>query len=333
MTPRCVPRPCAVRHCSASASPSDALQFLAAPAGGVRPIGPWPRLALPNPVSADYGVMRDSLLPRLCSRWTQFRPPDRGARPVRDRRVFGREGERGLSRSRGWRSNCGPFGRGLWTAGGRRKREALLWLRGRRVTPGAFPRRRPALARADIPLRAGVGAGRRARRQTSADGTDPVRHPPCLAHARADGRVEMKLEPLLARSDTRVALRPVPPYPGVRRRPGAPRSGELEHGKIVDRSARPGPKSTDIRLFDILQSQGTKAWHAQLAYNPGVPVSRADATDDEVNTACRRTWRRSDQAGRGCGRRLSDGPWRMEFSVRHVKRNVNLPESRTGLHF
>ena len=166
----------------------------------------------------------------------------------------------------------------------------MLWLKG--IIESLLARLRagvPALARADHPaFEPGWGL------DVALDGQSIGRMGLIRSGIRHAWRmhapmavVEMKLEPLLARVDTRVALRPVPPYPGVRRDLALLAPPNLSHGEIVDAIRQAGPQElTDIRLFDIFKAKEQKRGTRSLAYTLEFRSAERTLTDDEVNTAC-----------------------------------------------
>jgi len=253
------------------------------------------RLVLPNPVSADYGIMRDSLLPQLVqSLGRNFARQVEAPALFEIGRVFalGAGGapaeEARLSIGLG-----GPFGRGSLD---RRRtvdnEEALLWLKGiveslcRRLHAGE-----PVFASAEHPaFEPGWGvsvalAGGTIGRLGLVRGA--MRHAWRMHVPMAVG--ELRLAPLLARFGERVALKPVPAYPGVRRDLALLAPANLTQGGIVAaiRAAAPD-ELTDIRLFDIFVPKESKGERRSLAYTLEFRSAERTLTDDEVNAACQK---------------------------------------------
>ena len=100
---------------------------------------------------------------------------------------------------------------------------------------------------------------------------------------------ELRLVPLLIRFGERVALKPVPAYPGVRRDLALLAPANLTQGGIVAaiRAAAPD-ELTDIRLFDIFVPKESKGERRSLAYTLEFRSAERTLTDDEVNAACQK---------------------------------------------
>jgi phenylalanyl-tRNA synthetase beta chain len=275
---------------------SEAVHYSFLSAGELDAIDPGSRdrrLVLPNPVSADYGVMRDSLLPQLIQTLGRNH-----ARQIEAPALFeiGRVFSRSTAGEPAETSHlsigfCGPFGR---DALDRRRdvgrEEALLWLKGiveslqARLHAGA-----PAFAAAnhpafepgwavDIALN-GAAIGRMGLVRA------PIRHAWRVNLPMAVA--ELELAPLIARVDERAPLAPVPAYPGVRRDLAllAPRA--LTHGEIVAAIRLAAPRElTDVRLFDIFSPKESGDGRRSLAYTLEFRSAERTLTDDEVNAAC-----------------------------------------------
>ncbi|MDD5706479.1 MAG: hypothetical protein PHR35_11170, partial [Kiritimatiellae bacterium] len=245
--------------------------------------------------SADYAIMRDSLLPQLTTSLGRNHARQVEAPALFEiGRVFGRDATGApCEETRLSLGLCGPFGR---SALDRRRpvdnEEALLWLKGliesllARLHAGT-----PALTPASFPaFEAGWSA------EIALDGavigrmglaSSALRHPWRLHAPMAVA--ELRLAPLLANTARVTPLRPVPPFPGVRRDLAlvAPRS--LKHSEVTDAIRAAGPTElTEISLFDIFALKEHKGARRSLAYALEFRSADRTLTDDEVNTAFRK---------------------------------------------
>ena len=253
------------------------------------------RLVLPNPVSADYAVMRDSLLPQLVqSLGRNFARQMEAPALFEIGRVFSQTPEGGLTEEEHLSIGFGgPFGRGALD---RRRsvtnEEALLWLKG--IAESLLCRLHagePAFEPAEHPaFEPGWGisvalAGEKIGLLGLIRGT--LRHAWRMNVPMAVG--ELKLEPLLAGFDKREPLKPVPAYPGVRRDLALLVPASLTHERIVEAIREAAPESlTDIRLFDIFMPKETRGERRSLAYTLEFRSAERTLTDDEVNAACQK---------------------------------------------
>ena len=250
------------------------------------------RAVLPNPVSADYGVLRDSLLPQMAGSLGR-----NASRQVESAALFemGRVFFVGADKQPGEEERVslglmGPFGR---PAVDRRRavsnEEALLWLKGAVETLAAslhagsvdFARcEHPAMESGwavEILLNGGrigcmglVSAALRHQwRMTS---------PMPLA--------ELRLAPLLAGAGAVAALKPVPQYPAVRRDIAFMADASVTHRDVVSAVRKAGPAElTAVELFDIFQSKEMGKGKRSLAYTLAFRSPDRTLTDQEVNAA------------------------------------------------
>lgn len=249
------------------------------------------RAVLPNPVSADYGVLRDSLLPQLvgslgrnASRQVESAglfemgrvfSLDADGEPCEDERV-----SLGL---------IGPFGR---SAVDRRRavsnEEALLWLKGAVETLAqALHAGVPTFARCEHPaMEAGwaveIGingetVGRMGLVSTA------LRH-----HWRMTAPMpvaELRLAPLL-KAGTQAAVKPVPQFPAVRRDIAFVADSSVRHCDAVAAIRKAAPAElTGIDLFDIFQSKEIGKGKRSLGYALAFRSPDRTLTDQEVNEA------------------------------------------------
>lgn len=259
------------------------------------PAGAPARLTLPNPVSADFAVMRDSLLLQLTAALGRNHARQIEAPALFEiGRVFGRDAADGSphEETRLAMGFCGPFGR--QTIDRRRpvgNEEALLWLKGLieallarlhagepTLTPAACSAFEPGWS-AEIALD-GAAIGRLGLVRAA------LRHPWRLHAPMAVA--EMRLAPLLAHVGSLAPLRPVPAYPAVRRDLALVVPPEVTHAGIVQaiRAVAPG-ELTDIRLFDMFVPEELRGVRRCLAYSLEFRSAERTLTDDEVNKACR----------------------------------------------
>jgi phenylalanyl-tRNA synthetase beta chain len=251
------------------------------------------RAVLPNPVSADFGVLRDSLLPQLvaslgrnASRQVQkaglFEMGcvfflDEAGQPQEEERV-----SIGL---------MGPFGRSAIDS--RRvvsNEEALLWLKG-------------ALENLVAVLHAGkldftpvthpgmdAGTGLEISLNKKVLGvmgavSATLRHQWRMTTALVVA--ELKLAPLLAGSPTGGAIKPIPQFPAVHRDIAFVATSTLSHADVLTTIRKAGPAElTDISLFDIFQSKEmAKEGKRSLAYSLEFRSPEKTLTDEVVNAA------------------------------------------------
>lgn len=251
------------------------------------------RAVLPNPVSGDYGVLRDSLLPQLAgslgrnaSRQVEAAALFEMGRVffVDDAGVPGEEERVSLGL-------MGPFGR---SAIDRRRavthEEALLWLKGAvevlvgSMRAGALdfklaehPAMEPGWA-VDILLngeRVGCmgllsAALRHQWRMTS---PMPV--------------AELRLAPVLSgQGAVSGGVKPVPSFPAVRRDIAFVADASLTHAEVVAAIRKSAPvELTAIELFDIFQSKEIGRGKRSLAYSLAFRAHDRTLTDQEVNEA------------------------------------------------
>lgn len=254
---------------------------------------PERRVVLPNPVSAEYGLLRDSLAPQLMGSLGR-----NAAHQVESAGLF-EMGRVFLMTPKGEPVEeehlsiglMGPFGR---SAIDRQRavsnEEALLWLKGAiealaetlrsgRLSFAAIehPAMEPGFAveiqlngRAIGFMGAVSGKIRHSWRMTS---------PMVLA--------EMKLPPLLSNVGGKAgAVKPPPQYPAVRRDIAFIADAGLTHAEVVKAIQKVAPSTlTGIELFDIFQSKEIGKGKRSLAYALVFRSAERTLTDQEVNEA------------------------------------------------
>ena len=251
------------------------------------------RLVLPNPVSADYGVMRDTLLPQLIGSLGR-----NASRQVEScglfeiGRVFGVDPKAGtpVESERVALGMMGPFGRdALNTRTPVRDDEALLWLKGavealceRLHAPrfGFFTCQHPAfvpgyaveicLGRKRVGLMGAVSAEIRHRYRLNST----------LVVA------ELDLAQLTKGLAALPKPKPVPQFPASRKDIAFIAPAEVTHEAVVKaiRKAAP-PELTDIRLFDIFTSKAIGAGKRSMGYALEFRSAERTLKDAEVNAA------------------------------------------------
>ncbi len=250
------------------------------------------RAVLPNPVSADYGVLRDSLLPQLVGSLGRnaSRQVERAGLFEMGRVFFVDEAGRPGEEERVSLGLMGPFGR---SAIDRRRavtnEEALLWLKGVvESLAAALHVGEPAFAPCEHP---GMEAGWAL--EIALGGVTVG----CLGLVSAGLRhhwrmtapmpvAELRLAPLLAGVARSGAVRPAPAYPAVRRDIALVADASVTHREVVAavRAAAP-PELTGVELFDIFQSKEIGKGKRSLGYTLEFRSPDRTLTDQEVNEA------------------------------------------------
>ena len=246
------------------------------------------RLALPDPVSAEYGVLRDTLLPQLMgSLGRNATHQVEMAELFELGRVFGRAKDgRPFEADRLALGFTGPVGRGALD---RRRavtaEEALLWMKGAverlatclHVARLEFrPTEHPAFASA-LEIRA-YGRPCGVLGVLSAK----LRHPFRLTTQMA--LAELDLEPLTRRFDAVGKVTPVPAFPMVKR-DIAFVAGEGVTHEAVEKCIRKvaPPELVAVSLFDIFTSKEIGKGRRSFAYTLAFRAADRTLTDDEVN--------------------------------------------------
>ena len=250
------------------------------------------RVVLPNPVSADYGVLRDTLLPQLAGSLGRNASRQVECAALFEMgRVFFKEAN-GVpgEEERVALGLMGPFGR---SSVERRRpvgnEEALLWLK------GAVENLAAALHVGDLTF---VRGEHPAMETGWAVGIElNGEQVGCMGLLSAALRhawrmtapmplAELRLAPLLAGAGAAAAIQPVPQYPAVRRDIAFVADAAVTHREVVETIRRAGPKElTDVGLFDIFQSKEIGKGKRSLAYALEFRSPDRTLTDQEVNAA------------------------------------------------
>ncbi|MDR2850341.1 MAG: phenylalanine--tRNA ligase subunit beta [Verrucomicrobiota bacterium] len=250
------------------------------------------RVALPNPVSADYGVLRSSLLPQLAGSLGRNASRQVPAAALFEiGRVFSL-GDGGAPREeeRVALGTMGPFGR---SAVDQRRalgnEEAMLWLKGvlenlasalRAGGLGFEPCEHPAMEAgwavtvtlAKEPIGVLGLLSPKLRHQWRMTSPMPV--------------AELRLAPLLEHVGALPKIKPVPQFPAIRRDIAFLSDAAVAHRDVVAAIRKAASAElTGVELFDIFQSKEIGRGRRSLAYALEFRSPDRTLTDQEVNTA------------------------------------------------
>ena len=246
------------------------------------------RLALPDPVSAEYGVMRDSLLPQMMASLGR-----NAKRQVEEARLFeiGRVFSAGPAQSERLSLGfMGPVGR---EALNRRApygvEEALLKMKGavellaKRLHVGKIqfkPVDHPAFAKG-ASLEIAIN-GRKAGVMGVI--SERLRHPFRLTTQMA--LAEIDLAPLVKRTDAVAKIQSVPQYPAVSRDVAFTAGSDVTHEAVLKCIKKAAPQElTDVGIFDIFKSKDLGKGRASFGYSLTFRSQERTLKDDEVNAA------------------------------------------------
>ena len=255
------------------------------------------RVVLPNPVSADYAVMRNSLVPQMVVTLGH-----NAARQVAAAAFFEigdvfLKNNDGSVREEG--RLCiglmGDVGGGAGTAGGTVSAEALF-LRAKGVVEAVF--RAQHVVEGEGRLSSGVRTEaldhayfEPGRGVTIAAGSSPcgilglVRESVCSEWRLGPIAVaEMPLEPLIAGAFRLPALREIPAYPSVARDMALIVDESVSHENIVAIVEKIAPEElTSMDLFDIFRGGGIARGRKSLAYSLVYRSLTRTLTDEDAN--------------------------------------------------
>jgi phenylalanyl-tRNA synthetase beta chain len=250
------------------------------------------RLALPNPVSADYAVMRDSLLPQLVGTLGRNASRQVAACALFEMgRVFWRDASGApCEEERVSIGLIGPMGRmALDTRRAVSNEEAVLWIK------GAIESVARALHAGEVTLRAcdhpAMEPGHAA--ELLLNGTRvgllgavsaAVRHQWRLTAPLAVA--ELRAGPLLEHGFRQRPLADVPAFPAIRRDLAFRAPASVTHADIVATIRKGAPNElTAVELFDIFIPKDDRSGMRSLAYAMEFRSPSRTLTDDEVNQA------------------------------------------------
>jgi len=249
------------------------------------------RLGIPDPVSAEYGVMRDSLLPQMMGSLGRNASHQlETALLFEIGKVFFVKDGRPAEAERLSLGFVGPVGReALRTRAQVTEEEAVLWMKGAvselvsKLHAGHLE-----FAAAEHPAFA-PGAALAVRlngRQIGVLGalSAKLRHPYRLTTQMA--LCELELAPLLKRVDELGKVSAVPQFPLVRRDVALVAAKEVSF-ETIERTIRKsgGKELTRVALFDIFKAKDLKDGRRSLAYALEFRSSERTLTDDEVGKA------------------------------------------------
>ena len=249
------------------------------------------RLAIPDPVSAEYGVMRDSLLPQMMGSLGR-----NASRQVSDAKLFeiGKVFAAGPSESeRISLGFTGPVGReALRRRAQVTEEEAVLWMKGAVETLlSRLHAGKVEFAAAEHPAFA-KGAALEVKLNGRAIGvmgalSAKLRHPYRLTTQMA--LCELELKPLCKRVNAVGRVSAVAQFPAVTRDIALVADRGVTNEAIVGVIRRNGGKElTKIELFDIFKSKELKDGRRSLAYALEFRSAEKTLTDVEVGKSFQR---------------------------------------------
>lgn len=245
------------------------------------------RLVIPDPVSAEYGVMRDSLLPQMTlSLGRNASRQIESAMLFEIGKVFSNDGGTPAESERLSLGFYGPVGReALRRRAGVTEEEAVLWLKGAVETLlNKLHAGKLEFTAADHPAFAkGVALAVKLNgREIGVMGalSAKMRHPFRLTTQMA--LCELELKPLLKRVDAVGRITPVAQFPLVKRDVALVAANEVSNADIESVIRKNGGKTlTKITLFDIFKSKDMKSARS-LAYALEFRSNEKTLTDAEV---------------------------------------------------
>lgn len=254
------------------------------------------RLVIPDPVSAEYGVMRDSLLPQMMGSLGRNASHQLSSAMLFEiGKTFGLGGEDGprpIEKEKLSLGFVGPVGReALRNRAAVSEEEAVLWLKGAveeliarlhagrvEFVPAEYPAFAPGAA-LDIKLNGkviGVMGALSAK----------LRHPYRLTTQMA--LCEMELKMLLKKTNEVGKVSAVPQFPSVSRDIAFVASKEVTNEQIVNVIKKNAGKIlSKVEIFDIFKSKELKDGKRSLAYALEFRDSTKTLTDDEVGKVFR----------------------------------------------
>lgn len=252
------------------------------------------RLVIPDPVSVEYGVMRDSLLPQMVGSL------GRNAAHQLDKallfeigKVFSNKEGKPSEAERLALGFFGPVGReALRERAAVSEEEALLWMKGvvveliTRLHAGHLE-----FVATDHPAFA-KGAALQVKLNNRPIGVMGVlsaklRHPYRLTTQMA--LCEMELKPLLKNTNAVGKLSPVPQFPLIRRDVALVADPTVTHEQIATVIRKNGGRElVKIELFDIFKGKALKDGKRSLAYALEFRSNEKTLTDSEVGQVFQR---------------------------------------------
>lgn len=251
------------------------------------------RLAIPNPVSADYGILRDSLLPQLiASLGRNAARQTESCALFEIGRVFSVDAKTGKPQEseRVSLGLMGPFGRdALSRRAPVSDEEAILWLKGavealcaRLHAPrfGYYPVAHPAFAKG---YAVEICIGKK-RVGLMGAASSAVRHRYRLNTPLVVA--ELDLDQLTKGLGALPRLKPVPQFPASRKDIAFIAPDTLAHETVVKTIRKAAPAElTEITLFDIFTSKAIGAGKRSMGYSLEFRSAERTLRDAEVNAA------------------------------------------------
>ncbi len=246
------------------------------------------RLVIPDPVSVEYGVMRDSLLPQMMGSLGRNASHQlESAMLFEIGKVFSNAGGNPSEAERLALGFFGPVGReALRKRAGVTEEEAVLWLKGAVETLIAkLHAGHLEFVAADHPAFA-KGASLQVKLNGRPLGflgalSSKLRHPYRLTTQMA--LCELELKPLLGKIDAVGKVSPVPQFPLVRRDVALVAAADVTNAAIEKVIRKIGGKTlTKLEIFDIFKSKELKDGRRSLAYALEFRSSEKTLTDAEV---------------------------------------------------
>lgn len=240
------------------------------------------RLAIPDPVSAEYGVMRDSLLPQMASSLGRNAGHEESAMLFEIGKVFAKVPRKGqpdlpVERMRLALGMLGPVGReSLRRRVSVSEEESILWLK------GAVEELVAKLHAGRVEFSAAVHPAFSAALKVSLNGKEigilgalsaKMRHPYRLTTQMS--LCELELKPLLRRVGEAGKVAAVPQFPSVKRDIALAVSPGVSNADIVSVIRKNGGKDlAKVELFDIFKTS--------RAYSIEFRSAEKTLTDEEV---------------------------------------------------
>lgn len=249
------------------------------------------RLVIPDPVSADYGVMRPSLLPQMMSSLGR-----NASHQLESALLFelGKVFDAGPGESERLALGfVGPVGReALRQRAAVSEEEAVLWMKGvleelvKRLHVGKLEfAAEPHPAFAEGASLAVIVNGRRAGILGALSAK--MRHPYRLTTQMV--LCELELKPLLKRFDAVGKVSAVPQFPLVRRDVALLAAADVTCAQVETVIRKNGGKDlTSVKLFDIFRPKDAKKGDRSLAYALEFRSAERTLTDAEVACAFQR---------------------------------------------
>ncbi len=262
------------------------------------------RVVLPNPVSADHGVLRDALVPQVVECLARNRARQiRSAALFEIGTVFGRDEAGGIREE----THLGMGLTGPQSGDARHARDRMRDEDTFLALKGMVEQLAVALSAVRPEFRPGPGRGCCEPGMAVAVWIDGIqigyigllRHDLRLPRRLADpvAIAELRLPPLLEHVFQTPVFKSVTTYPSVSRDMAMVVDAAVTHGDVMTVIASAAPAElTGIELFDIFQGEGLSKGEKSLGYSLTYQSAERTLTDEEANalhTAIKEALRRS----------------------------------------